>query len=120
MGGWGRSGGAAATAPAGGANDIAAREAALNAREQALRAREEALGMQENNWPPCELAVAQLPLLKLTSVFPFLRHQLSDLPQDHQPVMKFLYTQWLALIVTLILNLLGCIFLLIAGSSEGG
>jgi hypothetical protein len=55
MGGWGRSGGAAATVPAGGANDLAAREAALNAREQALRAREEALGMQENNWPPCEL-----------------------------------------------------------------
>ena len=34
--------------------------------------------------------------------------------------MKLLYTQWLALIVTLILNLVGCILLLISGSSEGG
>jgi len=34
--------------------------------------------------------------------------------------MKFLYTQWLANAATLIINLLGCVFLLVAGSSEGG
>lgn len=34
--------------------------------------------------------------------------------------MKALYVQWLALLGTLVLNLVSCILLLIAGSSDGG
>ena len=54
------------------------------------------------------------------TVFPFVHHDISDLPTQHQLVTKLLYYQWLALAVTLIINLLGAIFLLVAGSSEGG
>ncbi|ORX38257.1 scamp family-domain-containing protein [Kockovaella imperatae] len=98
-------GGSNAPASSGAADPYAAREADLRRREEELRRRETALGMKENNWPP---------------FFPFIHHNIQELPDDHQPVMKFLYTQWLALIVTLIVNLVGCVLLLISGSSEGG
>ena len=58
--------------------------------------------------------------IRLIPVFPILHHRIDTLPEDHQPIVKLLYTQWLALAATLIINLLGCIFLLIAGASEGG
>jgi hypothetical protein len=54
------------------------------------------------------------------TVFPFIHHAPNELPEQHRTVGKLLYAQWLALAATLIINLLGCIFLLIAGSSEGG
>ena len=56
----------------------------------------------------------------LRPVFPFLHHDITSMPTEHQTVGKLLYTQWLALVATLVLNLVGCILLLIAGSSEGG
>jgi hypothetical protein len=54
------------------------------------------------------------------TVFPFCHHDISTLPAQHQQVTKFLYFQWLALIVTLVVNLVGCILLLVSGSSQGG
>ncbi|ORY20375.1 scamp family-domain-containing protein [Naematelia encephala] len=81
------------------------RERRLNEREAELRARENAVGIYQNNWPP---------------LFPFLHHDISTLPELHQQTAKFLYIQWLALLVTLLINLLGAIFLLVAGASEGG
>jgi hypothetical protein len=56
----------------------------------------------------------------ISTVFPFCHHDISSLPSQHQQVTKFLYFQWLALIVTLIVNLVGCILLLVSGSSQGG
>lgn len=53
-------------------------------------------------------------------VFPMIRHEIRDLPLSHQSTMKQLYIQWLGLLVTLIINLVACILLLIAGSSDGG
>jgi hypothetical protein len=106
--------------------------------------------MKENNWPPCELDPRQstpndpitissdslrrcVVLVFVVSrvfgarqnhswppVFPFIHHAPDELPEQHRTVGKLLYAQWLALAATLIVNLLGCIFLLIAGSSEGG
>jgi hypothetical protein len=49
-----------------------------------------------------------------------IRHEIRDLPLSHQSTMKQLYIQWLGLLVTLIINLVACILLLIAGSSDGG
>jgi hypothetical protein len=54
------------------------------------------------------------------TVFPMIRHEIRDLPLSHQSTMKQLYIQWLGLLVTLIINLVACILLLIAGSSDGG
>jgi hypothetical protein len=54
------------------------------------------------------------------TVFPLVRHQISDLPEANQTTMKGLYVFWLALIGTLVINLVACILLLIAGSSDGG
>lgn len=85
--------------------DLDAYEARLRAREAEVAQREREVGLQQNNWPP---------------FFPFLHHDITSMPTEHQTVGKLLYTQWLALVATLILNLVGCILLLIAGSSEGG
>ncbi|GFZ51897.1 hypothetical protein JCM24511_09666 [Saitozyma sp. JCM 24511] len=107
--GTGGYGGAAPSGPnrggAPGTSDFEERERRLREREEAVRAREHAVGMKENNWPP---------------FFPFIHHAPDELPEQHRTVGKLLYAQWLALAATLIINLLGCIFLLIAGSSEGG
>jgi hypothetical protein len=56
----------------------------------------------------------------ISLVFPFLHHDISSLPTQNQQTVKLLYFQWLALVLTLIINLVGCILLLVAGSSEGG
>ncbi|KAI9637689.1 scamp family-domain-containing protein [Dioszegia hungarica] len=85
--------------------ELERRERELREREDTLRQREAAVGAKENNWPP---------------FFPFIHHDLTLLPSEHKTVGKFLYTQWLALAVTLILNLVGCILLLISGAAEGG
>ena len=55
-----------------------------------------------------------------TPVFPLIRHEIRDLPPTHQSTIRQLYIQWLALLGTLVINLVGCILLLIAGSSDGG
>ncbi|KAK4686601.1 secretory carrier-associated membrane protein, partial [Tremellales sp. Uapishka_1] len=103
--GYGRSAPAPALAPPRGNAALDERERALRAREEAITAREEAVGVYQNNWP---------------IFFPVLHHDLSTIPSPHGQTVTLLYYQWLALIVTLIFNLLGCIFLLVAGSSEGG
>jgi hypothetical protein len=101
----------------------------MRRREEELNRRERDLDRTEAkaNWPPCEHKSENLPglssHLNVASnrlVFPLIRHQISDLPDQNQRTMKALYTQWLALIVTLIVNLVACILLLLAGSSDGG
>ena len=103
------------------------RERDLRAREEALAANEARMsGVQVNNWPPCTWVLRrqtgkyELWRGGLMIVFPFCHHDISTLPTQHQQVTKFLYFQWLALIVTLVVNLVGCILLLVSGSSQGG
>ncbi|CAD6583631.1 MAG: hypothetical protein TREMPRED_003607, partial [Tremellales sp. Tagirdzhanova-0007] len=96
--------------------DMSRREADLRRRETELAARERDSGIQRNNWPPSFLPDHEWDVLD----FPFVHHDISTLPPIHQTVTKLLYFQWLALVVTLVINLLGCIFLLVSGSSEGG
>lgn len=95
-----------------GAPTLSARERELEARERAVRAAEvdierqrTALGAQANNWPP---------------FYPLIHHDISDLPEQHRTVGKLLYFQWLALALTLILNMVGCVLLLVGGAAEGG
>jgi hypothetical protein len=102
-------------------SDYDERMRVLREREAEVAARERAVGIQQNNWPPCMTHFLQSRLIdERCAVFPFVHHDISTLPTQHQTVTKLLYYQWLALAVTLIVNLLGAIFLLVAGSSEGG
>ncbi|EJD02344.1 scamp-domain-containing protein [Fomitiporia mediterranea MF3/22] len=101
-----------AAAPAQDAS-VAAREAELNRRAQELDARQRDLERQQqnmrprkNNWP---------------FFFPLIYHEISDeIPTDSQPLMYHLYYLWLILGATLIVNMIACIFILLAGSSDGG
>lgn len=47
----------------------------------------------------------------LTAVIPFLVHDLNLVPTEQRKNAKLMYTYWLILIVTLIVNFVGCIFL---------
>ncbi|KAI5452034.1 hypothetical protein NCC49_001330 [Naganishia albida] len=100
--------------PAAESSTYSAREEELRRKDEEIRRREEELLRRERdldrteakpNWPP---------------FFPLIRHQISDLPDVNQRTMKALYVQWLALVATLIVNLVACILLLLAGSSDGG
>lgn len=84
---------------------IRAREEALSRREAELNARERQLDSSEGkpNWPP---------------FYPLLRHSLDDIDDQQRETVKWLYYLYLALVATLLLNLVGCIVNLAAG--EGG
>ncbi|KAL7415950.1 scamp family-domain-containing protein [Mrakia frigida] len=88
---------------------ITDREAALNAREVELARREREVadaGVLMNNWP---------------KFYPLIHHDISTaIPHESQATVTRLFQIWLALVATLLFNLLGCIFLLIAGASNGG
>ncbi|KAF8320125.1 scamp-domain-containing protein [Clavulina sp. PMI_390] len=76
------------------------REASLNARENALRSG------GKHNWPP---------------FFPLIYHDIdTEIPEASRPVIMRLYQLWLVLGGTLIINMIACIFILVAGSSDGG
>lgn len=54
-------------------------------------------------------------------VFPLIFHSIpEEIPDASQPLITRLYQLWLVLLGTLILNMIACIFILIAGSSDGG
>jgi len=80
--------------------DLAQREAELATRQQQLETR------GKHNWPP---------------FYPLIYHDIDvEIPQEHRPVITRLYQLWLVLAATLILNMIACIFILVAGSSDGG
>ncbi|WWC63601.1 uncharacterized protein I303_106206 [Kwoniella dejecticola CBS 10117] len=101
-GGYG--GGAGASDPR--AAELSRREAELARREQDLARREQESGSYRNNWPP---------------FYPFVHYdpEIIEDPTKRQTI-KLIGYQWYALAATLIINMLGCIFLLLAGASEGG
>ena len=54
-------------------------------------------------------------------VFPLIFHSIKDeIPEGSQSLVLRLYQLWLVLLGTLILNLVACIFILLAGSDDGG
>ncbi|CDZ97160.1 Secretory carrier membrane protein [Phaffia rhodozyma] len=87
---------------------FAEREAALNAREAELARREQeiaASGIQPNNWPKW---------------YPIMHHDIhAVIPEQSRALMTRLYHLWLALVVTLIVNIVACVLLLISGASDG-
>lgn len=95
--------------------------AGLDEREEALRRQDEELKRRQRELDERERRMdmgegkANWPFF-----FPLIRHEIADLPATHQKTMKSMYYQWLALVVTLVVNLVACVLLLIAGSSDGG
>ncbi|KZS99202.1 scamp-domain-containing protein [Sistotremastrum niveocremeum HHB9708] len=86
---------------------IARREAELNAREQELNQRQASMKRTSpNNWP---------------FFFPLIYHNIhEEIPESSRALVTRLYQLWLVLLGTLIINLIACIFFLIAGSTDGG
>ncbi|KAG6851023.1 Protein phosphatase PP2A regulatory subunit B [Arthromyces matolae] len=77
--------------------EIRRREADLERREEALNAKADHIRRHgRNNWPFYEI------------------------PEASQPLITRLYQLWLVLLATLILNMVACIFILLAGAAEGG
>ncbi|THH26466.1 hypothetical protein EUX98_g7726 [Antrodiella citrinella] len=100
--------------PPGSTDDHAVRLEELNRRETELARRETELGQKadyirkhgRNNWP---------------FFFPLIFHSIQDeIPEASRPLITRLYQLWLVLAATMIMNLIACIFILIAGASGGG
>lgn len=51
------------------------------------------------------------PCVPAYPVIPFLVHDLNLVPTEQRKNAKLMYTYWLLLILTLIINFVGCIFL---------
>ncbi|KIO28172.1 hypothetical protein M407DRAFT_184171 [Tulasnella calospora MUT 4182] len=89
------------------AADLARREQELAAREAELNQRAEHIKTHgRNNWPP---------------FFPLIYHDISaEVPEGHRATVTRLYQIWLLLVLTLIINFVACLFILLAGSPDGG
>jgi secretory carrier-associated membrane protein len=70
----------------------------------------------------CLLRIASSrKLILFIPVYPLIYHAISEeIPDASRPLITRLYQLWLVLLGTLIINMVACIFLLIAGSSDGG
>jgi len=95
-------------------SSYAARLDEINQRERELERREQELTQKadhirrhgRSNFPP---------------FFPLIYHSISDeIPEASRPLITRLFQLWLVLIATLIMNMIACIFILVAGSSNGG
>jgi hypothetical protein len=54
-------------------------------------------------------------------VYPLIYHSISEeIPEASRPLVTRLYQLWLVLLATLLINMLACIFVLVAGASDGG
>ncbi|KAK7446396.1 hypothetical protein VKT23_004248 [Stygiomarasmius scandens] len=86
---------------------IRQREQDLERREQELNAKAQHIRQHgRKNWP---------------FFFPLIYHDIADeIPEASRPLVTRLYQLWLVLLATLIINMVACIFILIAGSSDGG
>ncbi|KAJ7046839.1 scamp family-domain-containing protein [Mycena alexandri] len=83
------------------------RELDLERRETELAAKADNIRKHgRNNWPP---------------FFPLIFHSIPDeIPEASQSLITRLYQLWLVLAATLVLNMVACITILIAGSRDGG
>ncbi|KAG6330457.1 hypothetical protein ID866_8632 [Astraeus odoratus] len=87
--------------------DLERRERELQRREQEINQRAEQIRAHgRKNWPP---------------FFPLIYHSISDeIPEASRSLITRLYQLWLVLLATLVVNMIACIFFLIAGSTDGG
>ncbi|THU89532.1 scamp-domain-containing protein [Dendrothele bispora CBS 962.96] len=86
---------------------IRQRELDLERREQELNTKAQHIRQHgRKNWP---------------FFFPLIYHDIAEeIPEASRPLITRLYQLWLVLFGTLIINMVACIFILIAGSSDGG
>jgi len=86
--------------------EIRRREAELSSREQALNTREEHVkNYGKKNFPP---------------FYPLIFWDIeAEIPEESKIVVRTLYRLWLLLLLTLIINLVGCILLLVSGQEDG-
>ena len=55
------------------------------------------------------------------AVLPLIYHSISEeIPDASRPLVTRIYQLWLVLLATLAINMLACIFILVAGASDGG
>jgi hypothetical protein len=111
--------------------DEAARLAEIRRREEDLARRETEINNKaehirrhgRNNFPPCQCnshSHFASHLIHLP-VFPLIFHSIQDeIPEDHRQLITRLYQLWLVLLGTLLINMIACICILIAGSASGG
>lgn len=86
--------------------DLERRERELAAREAEISRRETNIKHGKNNFPP---------------FFPLIFHSINDeIPQDSRPLITRIFQLWLVLCVTLIINMVACIFILTSGGTDGG
>jgi len=88
--------------------DLERREREVAAREREVTAQAEHIRKHGviKNFPP---------------FFPLIYHSISDeIPEPSRPTMTRLFQLWLLLLLTLVLNLVACIFILLAGAPDGG
>ncbi|CAL1704699.1 unnamed protein product [Somion occarium] len=95
-------------------DDSATRLEALSQRERDLERREQELNQKaehirkhgRNNWP---------------FFYPLIFHSIPDeIPEASRPLITRLYQLWLVLAGTLVINMVACIFILVAGAAGGG
>lgn len=119
--------------PLAGRDAQASRAETLEQRERDLERRERELNQKaehirvhgRNNWPPCATHSSLHSYTALSSkpcvVYPLIFHSIAEeIPEASRPLITRLYQLWLVLLLTLIINMVACIFVLLAGSSDGG
>jgi len=86
---------------------LSQRERDLERREQELSAKADHIRTHgRNNWP---------------SFYPIIYHSIAEeIPEASRPLITRLYQLWLVLLGTLIINMVACLLILLAGSSDGG
>ena len=97
--------------------DLARRETELNNKAEHIRRH------GRNNFPPCQCNSNSLfpSHLIYLPVFPLIFHSIKDeIPEDHRQLITRLYQLWLVLLGTLLMNMIACICILVAGSASGG
>ncbi|KAF5373556.1 hypothetical protein D9758_000597 [Tetrapyrgos nigripes] len=97
--------------------DLERREQELNAKAQHIREH------GRKNWPFFYPLIYHdiaglLPLISTNS--PVSSRTTEEIPEASRPLVTRLYQLWLVLFATLIINMVACILILIAGSSDGG
>ncbi|KAG8217726.1 hypothetical protein J3R82DRAFT_5885 [Butyriboletus roseoflavus] len=102
--------------------DLDRRERDLERREQELNQRSEYIRKHgRSNWPPCQSSLFFPAPSSCPSVYPLIYHSISEeIPDASRPLITRLYQLWLVLLATLIINMVACIFILVAGASDGG
>jgi secretory carrier-associated membrane protein len=99
------------------------RERDIEQREQELNAKADHIRRHgRNNWPPCpSFLLIYFSSLNPFLVLPLIFHSIQDeIPEASRPLITRLYQLWLVLFLTLIINMVACIFILTAGAADGG